>query len=150
MSKKSRSGSAAIMVRPQAHFYIGAAIIGLVVLSSALSAWVCLHFLSQVLAVVGEANTLTEQTRNTLGVMHHDMLIILVVMVVVVAIAASVILFRYFFRFTGAEFAINRHIEEKLLQGDLSPVRLRQGDYLQHLAANLNKFIEKVKGSGQS
>jgi predicted ferric reductase len=148
MSNKTRSGSAALMVRPKAHFYIGAAIVGLVVLSSALSAWVCLHFLTQVLAVVAEAHSLTEETKNTLSVMHHDMLVILVVMVVIVAIMASVILFKYFFRFTGAEFAINRHIEEKLLQGDLSPVKLRQGDYLQALAANLNKFIEKVKGSG--
>jgi methyl-accepting chemotaxis protein len=150
MSNITRTGSAAIKVQPKTHFAIGAVIIGVVVISSAISAYLCLHFLSQVLEVVSQANTITEDMKRTLATMHRDLLLILVVTVVIVAIVVSVLLFKYLFRFTGAEFAINRHIEEKLLQGDLSPVKLRQDDFLQGLAANLNKFIEKVKGSGRS
>lgn len=147
MSNPSRSVVTTVKVRPMAYFAVVASVVVGVILASSLSAFFCLQFLSQVLDVVAAAPALGADLNATLVGMYKNLSIILVAIVVILSVLVAVILYFQLSRITGAEFALNRHIREKLLQGDLSPVTLRKGDYLQELAANLNRFVEKTKGT---
>ncbi|RXK56768.1 hypothetical protein ESB00_13130 [Oleiharenicola lentus] len=148
MSNTTRSAVASVKVRPKAYLAAAASIVGVVILSSALSAFFCLQFLSQVQDVVAAAPALGADLNATLAGMYKNLFIILTAIVVILSVLVAVILHYQLSRIIGAEFALNRHLREKLLQGDLSPVHLRQGDFFQELAANLNRFVEKTKGSG--
>ncbi len=148
MSNTTRSAVATVKVRPKAYLAAAASIVAVVILSSALSAFFCLQFLSQVLDVVAAAPTLGADLNATLAGMYKNLFVILAAIVVILSVLVSVILYYQLSRIIGPEFALNRHIREKLLQGDLSPVNLRQGDFFHELAANLNRFVEKTKESG--
>jgi methyl-accepting chemotaxis protein len=149
MSNTTRSAIAAVKVRPTAYLAVAASIVGVVLLATGLSAFFCLHFLSQVLDVVAAAPAATAEVNGTLAAMYQDLFIMLVAIVLILSVVVTLILYYQLSRLTGAEFALNRHLREKLLQGDLSPVSLRKGDFLQELAANLNHFVEKTKGPGR-
>ncbi len=148
MTNTTRSAVATVKVRPKAYFAAAASIVAVVSVSSALSAFFCLQFLSQVQEVVAAAPALGSELNAILAGMYKNLFIILAAIVVILSVLVSVILYYQLSRIIGAEFALNRHIQEKLLQGDLSPVTLRKGDFFHELAANLNRFVEKTKGSG--
>lgn len=148
MSTSPRSAVTALKVRPKAYIAVAASIVGVVALSSAVSAFFCLQFLSQVMDVVAAAPVVNAELKDTLAAMYQNLFIILVSITVIISILVLVVLYFQLSRLTGAEFALNRHIQEKLLEGDLSPITLRKGDFLQDLAANLNRLVEKMKGPG--
>lgn len=148
MSHTNRSAITTVKVRPMAYLALAASIVGVVTLASALSAFFCLQFLSQVLDVVAAAPALGADLNAILAGMYKNLFIILAAIVVIVSLLVAVVLYYQLSRIVGAEFALNRHVQEKLLQGDLSPVALRKSDFFHELAENLNRFVEKTKAGG--
>ena len=100
-----------------------------------------------ILGTLNSSGLLDQETLAVVNELFFDFLLLIGVGEFLILLLVGLVSLSYVFKVTGAEYALARHVREKLSNGQWEPLHLRKGDALVSVADELNKLSEKQAGS---
>jgi hypothetical protein len=141
--KHVRSWRNSARLKPRTHLLVILFVAAVVALAVALSCYLFHVYFHQILKTIAVSGSLTPETNDFINELFFDLLWMIGIIETTILFAVALVSLNYVFKFTGAEYALSRHIREKLLNGEWEPIRLRKGDALTTISEELNKLSEQ-------
>ena len=141
--KRLRTWRNSARVNPRTHTYVVLFVTLVVVLAAGLCSYFFHMYFQHILNTLIKTESLSPETIEIANDLFFDLLLMVGVVEFTVLIGLALVSLNYVFKVTGAEYALCRHIREKLLNGKWEPIQLRKGDALIPISEELNKLSER-------
>ncbi len=136
-------------LKPKTHLFVVFFVSVVVVLATLLSCFLFYVYFQKILETLAISESLSPETDMIINELFFDLLWVIGVVESAILFAVALVSLNFVFKVTGAEYAVSRHIREKMLNGKWEPLQLRKGDALISVAEQLNKLSEKQAARNQ-
>ena len=133
-------------IKPGTHLTVVLFVTAVVAIAAALCCYFFHIYLQHILQSLASSGSLTAETTQMIDDLFYDLLILIGIVELVILLILVLVSLNYVFKVTGAEYALARHVREKMLNGNWDPLYLRKGDALGSIALELNKLSEQQSG----
>jgi hypothetical protein len=141
--KRLRSWRNSARVKPKTHLLVVLFVTVVVALAVLLSGYFFHVYFQQILKILITSGSLRSETITMLNESFFDLLWLIGIIESIILFGVALVSLNYVFKVTGAEYALCRHIRERMFNGEWEPLQLRKGDALISIAEELNKLSEK-------
>lgn len=148
--KRLRSWRNSARVKPRTHLLVVLFVTMVVALAVLLSGYFFHVYFQQILKILTASGSLGSETITMLNESFFDLLWLIGIIESIILFGVALVSLNYVFKVTGAEYALCRHIRERMLNGEWEPLHLRKGDALISISEELNKLSEQQAAKNQN
>ena len=130
-------------VKPKTHLFVVLFLTAVVALTTALSCYLFHLYFQDIINTLTRSGSLSLENINIMNELFFDLLWLIGIVQTTILFGVALVSLNYVFKITGAEYALSRHIREKMLNGKWEPLQLRKGDALVPISKELNKLSER-------